>query len=311
MARTPYLVVFVVAALFCAGARSAPEPVVVGGYPVPAAEMGEYISGWCDRQGLSVSLETRENEGLTLACDREKEKLLITIRPRSPLASIVELPGVPVSSPFVGKLRSSLAMYVQNLHKEGPETLRDVPRAVFRQKKSIVCLSASVRGETLDFSGFVIDRGGFIISTAHDLDSVQDVTVRLDDGELLAGKIVKRDPQRDLSLIKVEKPLAGAIAVNGGKRKLRMDDRVFSMICPTHRNGMVRVGVVDEPPAISNGQPLWQVNMGVTLGDSGAPVFDPDGKLVGVVKGRYRGGRSRGFLIPVMTLREFLGVGGK
>jgi S1-C subfamily serine protease len=90
-----------------------------------------------------------------------------------------------------------------------------------------------------------------------------------------------------------------------------MGEKVYSMVCPAHNHEMVRTGVVDEPPAMVNGQPLWQVNMGVAPGDSGGPVFDSNGRLVGVVKGRFRGGWSRGFLIPTNTLREFLGLGGR
>jgi serine protease Do len=41
-------------------------------------------------------------------------------------------------------------------------------------------------------------------------------------------------------------------------------------------------------------------------GSSGGPVFDGDGRLVGVVKGRYRGTESKGFVIPARTIVDFL-----
>ena len=71
------------------------------------------------------------------------------------------------------------------------------------------------------------------------------------------------------------------------------------------------MGIVEGPPAMVNGQPLWQVNMEVLPGSSGSPVFDQDGRLVGVVKGRYRGTETRGFLIPIDTILEFLGRGAR
>jgi serine protease Do len=47
--------------------------------------------------------------------------------------------------------------------------------------------------------------------------------------------------------------------------------------------------------------------MQIRPGSSGSPVFDLGGKLVAVVKGRYRGAESVGFLIPYASLMKFLG----
>jgi serine protease Do len=50
----------------------------------------------------------------------------------------------------------------------------------------------------------------------------------------------------------------------------------------------------------------WQVNMEIHPGSSGSPVFDVQGNLVGIVKGRYRGTKSIGFLIPLETIIAFV-----
>ena len=54
-------------------------------------------------------------------------------------------------------------------------------------------------------------------------------------------------------------------------------------------------------------QLLWQVNMRIHPGSSGSPVFDLEGNLVAMVKGRYRGAETVGFLIPFASLMEFIG----
>ena len=94
-------------------------------------------------------------------------------------------------------------------------------------EQNVVCLNASVGGETIDFTGFVINRDGMIVSTAHDLDGIRDVTVSFDNGQKLGGEIVRRDPARDLSLIRVAGPLAGVIPVNGGRDRLKRGEKVF------------------------------------------------------------------------------------
>ena len=74
-------------------------------------------------------------------------------------------------------------------------------------------------------------------------------------------------------------------------------------------NGRVQIqaGKVDKPQAIVNGQPLWQVTLKqVFFGTSGSPVLDAGGRLAGVVKGRFKGEDSRGFLSPVDTINAFM-----
>ena len=71
----------------------------------------------------------------------------------------------------------------------------------------------------------------------------------------------------------------------------------------------MKVGRIDGPPALVKGYPLWQVDMKVVPVLVAARVFDKDGRLAGVVRGRFRGTESRGFLIPVGTIQEFLDQG--
>jgi serine protease Do len=55
-----------------------------------------------------------------------------------------------------------------------------------------------------------------------------------------------------------------------------------------------------------NNAPLLQVIMKTLPGGSGSPVFDGEGKLVAMVKGRYRGTDIVGFLTPLDIMRQFL-----
>jgi S1-C subfamily serine protease len=54
--------------------------------------------------------------------------------------------------------------------------------------------------------------------------------------------------------------------------------------------------------------PLWEVRMETIPGSSGGPAFDAGGNLAGLVKGRFRGTKDQGYLIPVGTILEFLGA---
>jgi len=287
-------------------------PVILGIYPVPVAETGEFVTNWLHQAGFEVSQEFPDAGKIRLKANKAGETVLIEIRSQSPLSSLVEVFGtIPVKGKHstTDGLKASLEGYVFNHdEKKGGKPLA-LPGEVQTQGNTIVCLRTLTKVGPVQFSGFVIDRRGLIIATAHDLDAVHGIITDLYGGAELKGEVIKRDPIRDLSLIKVKKTFETAVSVNKGRRQLKAGDRVYSIGCPQNLQRMVQVGIVEGPPAMVNGQPLWQVNMEVLPGSSGSPVFDQDGRLVGVVKGRYRGTETRGFLIPIDTILEFLGRG--
>jgi serine protease Do len=314
MKRLSVLLVFLFLLPFSPLARGGTPSVTIGAYPVPATEMREQIIAWLRGSGFLISRGTADAGSFTLECSRGREQLLVEIRPDSPLASfarVSELTGFADGGSVVNGLKASLDAYVLGLHREGKAALEKIPGPVRSLAKAVFCLSASVRGVTVGFSGFAIDRRGFIVTTAHDLDGTDEISVFLENGEKIAGKVIRRDPLADLTLIKVERSFSTAIPAMKGRRKLKMGEMIYSIVCPAQNHLQLRTGIIDEPPAVVNGQPLWQAHMEVTPGDSGGPVFDANGRLAGVVKGRFRGGRSRGFLIPTNTLKEFLGLGGR
>lgn len=314
MNRLPFLLVFFLLLTFSPLAGGEPPPVTIGEYPLPATEMRDQVVAWLSVSGFRISRETADMGNFTLDCSRGSENFLVEIRPNSPLASfaqVSDLTGFADGGSVVNGLRDYLKAYVLGLHGERSAAREKIPDSVSSLEKAVFCLSASVRGAPVNFSGFAVDRRGLIVTTAHDLDGTSEIDVREENGGKIVGKVIRRDPLRDLTLIKVERGFSSAIPARKGKRKLIMGEKLFSVVCQPNSHGKVRLGIIDEPPAIVNGQPLWQVNMEVAPGDSGGPVFDSDGRLAGVVKGRFRGGWSRGFLIPTNTLREFLGLGGR
>jgi serine protease Do len=188
---------------------------------------------------------------------------------------------------------------------EGPRN-QAVPNPVLARIESVVCITAVLEERTVQFSGFVVDRDGLILCTAHDLRNIRAMTVGFYDGSRLKGRIVKMDRQRDLALLQVPVRLDASIPLTGGRNLVGMGERLYTVGCPENLNGTVSSGFVNGPPRRVRGLPLWQVDMEILPGSSGSPVFDVGGNLVGVVKGRLRGTDSVGFLTPVETIIDFL-----
>lgn len=283
-------------------------------YPLPLAELDEVISNWLTDSGFAVDRSSVKTGKVELYAESENDNWQILLEQHSALATEVQavLNAEDQSGhKSLGKLWDHISGYIKTTaddHMVEPEELdHDIPLAVLSRMESVVCIKAKTEGRDVQYSGFVVDDGGLILCTAHDLRECQDVTVSLHDGRKLRGHIVKMDAHKDLTLIRVCAKLDGHISLAGGRTLIDLGEKLYTIGCPVNINGSVFSGVMNGPQRRANGQVFWQVNMKIYPGSSGSPVFDVMGNLVAVVKGRYRGTDSVGFLIPLGTIIEFVG----
>jgi len=145
-----------------------------------------------------------------------------------------------------------------------------------------------------------------IICTTHDLEKLQEITVILYDGQEYKGNLVKFDAHKDLALVRADLASKNIVSLAKGRNLLEIGERVFTIGCPVNLLGTVYSGIVNGPPRRVKELTFWQVNMEIHPGSSGSPVFDENGRLAGIVKGRYRGTTSIGFVIPLETITSFI-----
>lgn len=279
--------------------------------PLPANESETVLRRWLSEKGYEVSRAGTTAGGARLLARRGNESWEIVIVPDSPLASRVRAGFAKEGKcdpSAAAAVREHLDRYVKGNGGSGEAGgLGPVPAVVRERVAAVVCLSASRQGgEPIRFSGLVVDGSGSVVSTAHDLGGVDKVTVYGDGGVEAAGRLVRRDAVRDLSLIRVQGGMPAKVPLAAARDVMSEGESVYSIGCPGDTRPMIRAGFVSGAPRKANGMPLWPVEMETLPGSSGGPVFDGAGKLVGVVKGRYRGTESQGFVIPVRTIVEFL-----
>ena len=265
---------------------------------LPAPETAARLERCLAASGFDVT--RRETPGAEIRIDamRGEEVRGLLVSPRSPLASVVEW------GPNAGEA-----------HATGtPDDLRacidrgGAPTEVLAGEKFVVCLRTRREGREIRFSGLLIGTEGTIVSTAHDLDRVEAVSVRLRDGRIVPGTIGRRDPLRDLSRIDLAEPVPGFLLEGRVRDRLTPNEPVYSVGCADSGTVRLREGRVGGTPRKSGGMPLWEVRMETIPGSSGGPAFDAGGNLAGLVKGRFRGTKDQGYLIPVGTILEFLGT---
>ena len=279
--------------------------------PLPIHELEEVLSGWWKRAGFEV--QRSSDNGMihirVLAGDAVGH---FNLSPRSAIAAKITVMVVNDTdgvSDAVERWWQYLSLYTNGTPGRHTTIESTFPAPVLSKIESVVCIRI-VTGEEKDhFSGVIVDEAGLVISTAHGIPEGQEIVVTFYDGTERRGVLLHRDPALDLALIQIQGSAFEAVSPLNGRNLLGMGEQVFSIGCVGELQGTVTAGMINGPPRRVDDQPLWQVHMEIVPGNSGSPVFDSQGNLAALVKGRYRGTSSVGFLIPLETIIHFLKEG--
>jgi serine protease Do len=278
-------------------------------YPLPIVEAGRVLSRWLTESGFEVSRSSSEAGTVRLIGLKDDELWVIVLQTHSPLASSIQAQYALKGRSDPVKLEilwTFLENYSKGAYREERNADQGSPAWVVMKKEFVACIMAKRGNEPIQFSGFIIDPRGVILSTAHDLKGIDEIKVILNSGREYNGRPLKIDPFRDLTLIGIDLRFPSFISPEKGRSLLEVGERVYSIGCPQERRGIIHSGTVSRHLKQNDDLPLWQVEMETLPGSSGSPVFDLEGNLVGVIKGRYRGTDSVGFLIPLETVIDFL-----
>jgi len=134
-------------------------------------------------------------------------------------------------------------------------------------------------------SGFIIDPAGLVVTNNHVIADADEISVVLDDGRRLKATVIGRDTKTDLVLLKVDagKPLPH---VNfGNSDQARVGDWVIAIGNPFGLGNSVSAGIVSARGRDINAGPyddFLQTDAPINRGNSGGPMFDIDGNVIGV-----------------------------
>ncbi|HET7694777.1 MAG TPA: trypsin-like peptidase domain-containing protein [Vicinamibacterales bacterium] len=151
-------------------------------------------------------------------------------------------------------------------------------------------------------SGFVIDRQGFILTNYHVIEDADRITVTLSDGRTLRGEVVGTDPAIDVALIKVAAAGPLEAAPLGDSDQLRVGEWVCAIGNPLGYVHSVTVGVVS-----FIGRKLFdaslddyiQTDAAINYGNSGGPLINARGQVVGINSALSSRASNIGFAVPI------------
>lgn len=155
-------------------------------------------------------------------------------------------------------------------------------------------------------SGFVIDaEKGFIVTNNHVIADADEIEVNFNDGSKLKAELVGKDIKTDLAILKVDPSKHKLKAVQfGNSEKARIGDWVLAIGNPFGLGGTVTAGIISARKRDINSGPyddFIQTDAAINRGNSGGPLFDMDGKVIGIntaIISPSGGSIGIGFAIP-------------
>lgn len=158
-------------------------------------------------------------------------------------------------------------------------------------------------------SGFIIDESGYVITNNHVIREAEEIIVRLVDRRELKAKVVGTDSRSDVALLKIEADNL-PVAKIGDSDGLKVGEWVMAIGSPFGFDHSVSVGVVSaigrNLPS-ENYVPFIQTDVAINPGNSGGPLFDLDGKVVGInsqIYSRTGGFMGLSFAIPITVAKN-------
>ncbi len=230
-----------------------------------------------------------------------------------PLASVA-LPSdisdlVETSAPAVVNITSRKEVKMQNSFRGFDEFERffGIPRGrSFPQPQQPETREAVAYG-----SGFIF-QDGYLLTNFHVIDEAEEITVSLNDRREFSAEVVGVDPLSDLAVLKINGKNLPKVLI-GDSESLKVGDWVVAIGSPFSFDFSVTAGIVSakgrsiQNQNIGNYVPFIQTDVAINPGNSGGPLFDLDGKVVGInsqIYSRSGGYQGLAFAIPIDVAME-------
>jgi len=159
-------------------------------------------------------------------------------------------------------------------------------------------------------SGFIISRDGYILTNNHVISGADEIFASLSDEEEYRAKVVGKDENTDIALIKIESNRANfPTAVLGNSDSLETGDWVIAIGNPFGFGHTLTQGIVSAKARVIGAGPydsFIQTDAAINPGNSGGPLINMDGEVVGINTAIVATGQGIGFAIPINMAKQIL-----
>ncbi|HEY8880822.1 MAG TPA: Do family serine endopeptidase [Roseateles sp.] len=202
---------------------------------------------------------------------------------------------------------------VAGLHKASAEESAEMQQGLeddpfFRFFRGVPGLRMQPRGAQPfrgQGSGFIISSDGLVLTNAHVVREAKQVTVKLSDRREFSAQVLGSDPATDIAVLKLDAKNLPTVQL-GDPKQVQVGDYVLAIGAPYGFEQTATQGIVSAKgrslPGDSSVVPFIQTDAAVNPGNSGGPLFDASGRVVGVnaqIYSQSGGFQGLAFSIPV------------
>ena len=158
-------------------------------------------------------------------------------------------------------------------------------------------------------SGFIISKYGHVLTNEHVLRSGNQIEVELLGGRKYIAKVLHKDSKNDLALLKIDANIPLQAVEMGNSDAVELGEWVVGIGNPYGIGQSLMIGIVSAKKRTIPGSgypPLIQIDAAMNLGNSGGPLFNLEGQVVGVNTILLWKSQGIGFATPVNVVKTFL-----
>tara|TARA_B100001996_G_scaffold245073_1_gene189776 strand:+ start:507 stop:1913 length:1407 start_codon:yes stop_codon:yes gene_type:complete len=160
-------------------------------------------------------------------------------------------------------------------------------------------------------SGFIIDSKGIVVTNNHVIKGAEDILVRVDGGKEYKAKVLGADPLSDVAVLKIESNEKFIPVKFGNSDQARIGDWVIAIGNPLGLSGTVTSGIIsarNRDIGMNRYEDFIQTDASINVGNSGGPLFDMNGDVIGIntaILGQS-GSIGIGFAIPSNSAKKVI-----
>jgi serine protease Do len=159
-------------------------------------------------------------------------------------------------------------------------------------------------------SGFIIDKEGYIITNNHVVKDADEIKVRLKDGKEFDAEIIGRDADTDIAVIQIKSNKKDFYASKlGDSDKLKTGEWVVAIGSPFGLEQTVTAGIVSAKGRVIGSGPydnFIQTDASINFGNSGGPLINMNGEVIGINTAIIYQGHGIGFAIPINMVKKIV-----
>ena len=158
-------------------------------------------------------------------------------------------------------------------------------------------------------SGFIISNDGYIFTNNHVVEKADKILVKVSDDKEYEAKIIGTDAKTDIALIKIKPNNSLPVVEIGDSDKVKVGEWVIAIGNPFGLEQTVTAGIVSAKGRVIGAGPydnFIQTDASINPGNSGGPLFNMEGKVIGINTAIVAQGQGIGFAIPMNMAKSIL-----